>query len=228
MRDFDSTFPKTVEDAADDSLLIYQAETTNRCDAACTYCPHEKQARPLGAMSVDTFAEVLRVASNKVMALHHFGEPLLNPDLDTIVGLAAASGLEAGFSTNGRLLNQERLNRLANAGLRWCRIHTDPFGVRAASFVTPQHFELTEHSIEADNGAEKKERVSFSGAVKGPAAACGCERCSFVLKPWVVVLWDGRIATCCHDVHGLRSYDLCKTCDGYIFNSPRDWGHYDG
>jgi len=228
MRDFDSTFPKTVKAATDGSLLIYQVETTNCCDATCDYCPRRTQSRQLGMISVATFAEVIRVASNKVMALHHFGEPLHNSNLEVMIAMASVSGIDVGFSTNGSLLDQGRLNKLIDVGLKWCRIHTDPFGVRAAAFDVPSHFELTEHSIETNNGAEKKERVSFSGAINGPVGSGGYWRCSFVSQPWVVVLWDGTIATCCHDVNGIRSYDLCKTCSGYIFDSPRDWGHYDG
>jgi len=218
-----------VRDVPAQSLRVYQVETTNRCDAACAYCPQPAHARARGRITKETFLAALAAMSNRVVSLHHFGEPLLLHDLEDLVKLAAVRGFDVGFSTNGRLLTQERLNRLADNGLRYLRLHTDPFGVRLASFRVPAQVEMTEHRLEAANDAPQKGKVSFSGAVPGaPPRMSGAQRCSFIKDRWVVALWNGDIALCCHDVEGSNDPNLCSACEGYVFESPRDWGDYDG
>ncbi len=179
-------------------------------------------------MTEETLARTLDSMENRVVLLHHFGEPLLHKSLEALVGLCARRGFTVGISTNGKSLTQERLDSLAGAGLAWLRLHTDPFGVRLSKFSIPVGLEMTEHRILVMSDAPKKEIVSFSGYLDLPRRKDGPPRCSYLQDKWVVVLWDGSIALCCHDVEGTRSQDLCKNCDGYIFRDPRTIGHYDG
>ncbi len=223
------TFPKTVYEAQDESLNIFQVDVTNACNAKCSYCPHPKHVRKRGMMTPEVFDHVLRAAVNRTIQLHHFGEPLLHPDLNLLIANASRRGFTVGFSTNGSLLTQPCLDTLIESGLQWIRLHTDPFGVRKSQFKIPEGFEFTEHGILVDNGSEKKDLVSFSGTVATDVPEQGgYETCSFVHDQWCVVLWDGTIATCCHDIEGVRSYGLCRQCNGYVFASPRVWGDYNG
>jgi len=221
--------PRSIWDLEPGSTKVYQIETTNRCDAThiCSYCPHEEHARTRGLMDDKTLARALEVMSNRVVSLHHFGEPLLHPNVVEIVRGCTDRGFDVGFSSNCRLLTQEKLDDLAHAGLKWLRMHTDPFGVRLSQFIVPDQLEMTEHRIEADNDAPAKEKVSFSGYVKDMPAKKQ-RRCSYLEDDWVVVLWDGRLALCCHDIEGTQSTKLCTDCEGYVFQTPRDWGEYDG
>ena len=212
--------------AATGSLLVYQIELTNICNAACAYCPQPGHGRPRGFMSLETFAEALRAMRNRCVSLHHFGEPLLHSGLEGFVSAAASGGFDVGFSTNGLGLDQRRLDRLRECGLSWLRLHTDPFGVRLSDFSVPAGLEFTEHRLLSGSDAPVKEMVSFSGFLGIPQPAQ--RECSYIVDGWRVVLWNGDLGLCCHDVEGSRSISLCRGCSGYVFGSPRDWGSYDG
>ena len=213
------------------TLKVFQVDITNHCSAVCDYCPHPTHERARGFIGLGTFAQAMRVASNDIVQLHHFGEPLLHSELPEILTIARDAGKTVGFSTNGlgrRKLDRDYLRELIDAGLGWMRLHTDPHGIRIAGLDPPDGFELTEHAIEADNGAKKKERVTFAGQVDGPAPVKR-RRCSFIHDEWRVVLWNGDVALCCHDIEGGADESLCEGCEGYVFKNPRDdWGEYDG
>lgn len=210
------------------SIKVYQLETTNWCNATCTYCPHSTHKRAKGYLSLDTLKSTILAMQNTELSLHHFGEPLLHKQLEALVEFATGEGVSVGFSTNGKGLTQERLDRLVASGLRWLRLHCDPFGVRRSSFVVPDALEFTEHRLLANIDAPKKDMVSFSGHLDLSKKHEGRTRCSFLKDEWRVVLWNGDLALCCHDIEGTNSPRLCDECDGYVFKGPRDWGHYDG
>ncbi len=53
------------------------------------------------------------------------GEPLMNPNLEKMIGLAKESGIRVGFSSNGVLLTPARLDALMERGLDWIAISCD-------------------------------------------------------------------------------------------------------
>jgi len=216
-----------VTELRDASLRVYQCETTNRCTAKCSYCPHPAHARRRGHMRIETFVEVLRVMQNQELSLHHFGEPLLNPHIVEMVDMATLAGVDVGFSTNGVLLTQSLLEALHAAGLKWLRLHCDPHGVRLSRYDVPEGLEFTEHRMLADIDAPQKDMVSFSGHLD-MAPDRDHRRCSFLRDSWRVVLWNGDVALCCHDIEGTSDASLCSACNGYVFKGPRDWMNYDG
>lgn len=223
--------PQTVFDAAPGTLNIYQIELTNRCSAHCAYCPQPVLKRAKGSMTMATFKATLRAMRNREVSLHHFGEPLLHPHLLTFIRYASDAGFDTGFSTNGlglRRLTQGLLQQLADAGLMWLRIHTDPFGVRLSHFDVPAGLEVTEHRIDADNDATEKEKVSYGGFLDMPVKHDGQARCSYLKDDWQVVIYTGAIALCCVAAEGERDTSLCGRCNGFIFKGPRTWLDYDG
>ena len=216
-----------VTECAPASQLVYQIDIINVCNAQCSYCPYSTMQRAPQRMTKDVFAATLRCMSNREVSLHHFGEPLLHPDLEEFVGMAVGMGFRVGFSTNGKRLTQARLDQLGRVGLAWLRIHTDPFGVRLAQFKTPLGMAMTEHRLMVKNDAPKKDLVSFSGYLDMPTKVR--RACSFLTDGWRVVLSNGTFALCCHDMEGTNAKEvLCSECEGYVFRSPSDWGHYDG
>lgn len=63
--------------------LVY-VETTNACDAKCTYCLYERMERPVRTMSNKDFefiADKVKAAGLKIGAVFCFGEPLLDKKL---------------------------------------------------------------------------------------------------------------------------------------------------
>lgn len=81
-------------------------EITNRCNLACSFCPKTK--REARTMRASEFERVLEKLEGQVtyLYLHVMGEPLLHPQLDEILHLAAARGMKVCITTNGTLLPQ--------------------------------------------------------------------------------------------------------------------------
>ena len=89
-----------------------QVEVTSRCNAACIYCPQpflgRKQHMPLGL-----FKNLLPYLGYiDLVYLQGWGEPLLNPDLFSMIRACKAKGKRVGFTTNGMLLDEETSARL--------------------------------------------------------------------------------------------------------------------
>src|SRR5213593_4378688 len=87
-----------------------------RCNLSCTYCnEYDDISKPVPT------AEMLRridlLAALGTTAVHlSGGEPLLHPELDTIIRRIREHGMLAGVLTNGYLLSVERIQRLNRAG----------------------------------------------------------------------------------------------------------------
>lgn len=224
-------------------VRVWGVDVTNACNATCWYCPQPDHERARGFISEDTFAAVLDVASYPRFNLHFFSEPLLHPKLVELVAMATARGFQVGFSTNGVLLTQAKLDALGAAGLAWLRLHTNahrhrgqPFGVRLSSFAIPAGMVATEHRVGSEDEALgdvwDKGMASQAGFVPGMAEGGGAKRCSYLGtdggEPWRVVLWDGRFAMCCVDIEGKNDPALCSKCNGVVFTSPETVGDIDG
>jgi MoaA/NifB/PqqE/SkfB family radical SAM enzyme len=96
-----------------------------RCNLSCTYCNEYdaiSKPVPLDVMlrRVDKLAD-LRTSMITVSG----GEPLMHPDLDTMIARMRARGMIASLITNGYYLNQERIERLNRAGLDFLQISID-------------------------------------------------------------------------------------------------------
>src|SRR6266576_325444 len=77
-------------------FFIYQVELSSYCNMQCPYCPHPKMNREKGFMSEEVLgACIRRLKEQKAsrIVLHHFGEPLLHPELSERLQQVAASGL---------------------------------------------------------------------------------------------------------------------------------------
>ncbi len=102
-------------------------EITNRCNLACSFC--HRSARPKGFMAPAFFAQVLaRVRPHTDhLSLHVLGEPLLHPDLGTLLALCADQGLRVNLTTNGTLLPSSRELLLASPALRQVNVSLHSF-----------------------------------------------------------------------------------------------------
>ena len=83
-------------------------EITNICNRSCVFCP--KTARAPRTMTPEEF----RLLAGKIrpftdyLYLHVMGEPLLHPQLDTLLTIADELGFRVVLTTNGTLLPQQR------------------------------------------------------------------------------------------------------------------------
>ncbi len=93
-----------------------QVEVTSQCNAACIYCP-----QPLFSqrqhMSFELFKTLLPyLGYTELVYLQGWGEPLLNPDLFSMIQACKAKGKRVGFTTNGMLLDNETIHRIIDLG----------------------------------------------------------------------------------------------------------------
>ncbi|UQZ91327.1 hypothetical protein C4J81_18695 (plasmid) [Deltaproteobacteria bacterium Smac51] len=111
----------------------YQIDVSGSCNLKCISCPRGNFTYQPGAgfMSPDTFGQIL----DKILvedpfvgavALYNFGEPLLNPRLPEIIGLARARGVATSVSTN--LSFNIDLTETVKAAPAWFRVSVSGWG----------------------------------------------------------------------------------------------------
>ena len=70
---------------------VVQVEPTNYCNLSCPRCPMRTMTYPKGVMSNEVFAAIINECEGHhvLVKLFFLGEPLLHPDLDAMLTLAA-------------------------------------------------------------------------------------------------------------------------------------------
>ena len=95
-------------------------ELTHRCPLSCPYCSNPVQLE-MKSNEIDT--EIWKKALSEAVKLGilqaHFsgGEPTARKDLEKLVEHASKIGLYTNLITSGVLVNEERLQKLYDAGL---------------------------------------------------------------------------------------------------------------
>ena len=215
-------------------MKIFQIESTNYCNASCSYCPHSKMTRKKGTLTPEIFLQAVKVNESDYIGLHHFGEPLLNKFLPEIISMAHYFGIKVEFSTNGNANgNVELVKRVMDAQPYMIRYASDAFNNLEFLRMTTTFNKTTiikTHSVKYGT----KPFTTFAGAVEGESQIKG--ECYFKKYQYTCVLWDGRVVPCCCDYDGVEvigdiwsgvafkeNYDLCKKCSGYQFTEGGLW-----
>ncbi len=103
-----------------DPPLAVLAELTHRCPLQCPYCSNPLELeRASGELDTAAWTRVMDQAAAMGVLQVHFsgGEPTVRKDLEDLVGHAAGVGLYSNLITAGVLLDEARIERLAEAGL---------------------------------------------------------------------------------------------------------------
>jgi len=104
-------------------------ETTNRCNARCTICPHSRMERESGTMDDELYRSLVDECAARgcnTLHLHNFGEPLLDPDLPERIAYAKGKGIgKVKIFTNGSLLSGSRAQALLESGLDEIKVSID-------------------------------------------------------------------------------------------------------
>jgi MoaA/NifB/PqqE/SkfB family radical SAM enzyme len=96
-----------------------------RCNLACAYCNEYDETSP-PVPAPEMLNRIDRLAALGLSSLTFSGgEPLLHPDLDLLIHRVRERGMLAGLLTNGFLLNEDRIQRLNQAGLDYLQISID-------------------------------------------------------------------------------------------------------
>ncbi|MGE5552916.1 MAG: radical SAM protein [Betaproteobacteria bacterium] len=234
--------------------MIYQIELTNVCNSACPWCPHRTMKRPQGYMSRETFEAILQDARKggivgDQLGLHHFGEPLLHPDLPYFLDRLSAEGIAWRLSTNGRLLSQPAIRRLLLSSAKGQLVISMENGAAVEDVQTllrekqetgsdlaivVQGLDVLgrQYRLEGDFVAYTQRCHTWTQDGDGFLS----ESCPFVIEDWICALWDGTYVSCCADVEGesvlgaagrgrVRNHRwrACATCDVVpaFFEPPR-------
>jgi len=211
-------------------MYIYQIEVSNVCSLQCEYCPHPTQERRKGFMSQETFAKCVRLykmSQNRYpLFLHNFGEVLLHPKLPELLRHARAEGVECSFYTNGVRPNGQPYDRDVWRNLADCGLKRVAFSAHALSIG--QFRSAVRGVVQVTSIWDPKEspRDTWAGQVgqehgqDGQGETPRVGPCIFERENAFVVLWDGRISSCCIDVEGRRSpltVDEVLENGGYMF-----------
>jgi len=97
-----------------------QVEVTSACNAACIYCPRTvyKDVWEDRHLPLDAFRKLKPAfAKSRHVHLQGWGEPFLHPDFFEMVAIAKAAGCWVGTTTNGMLLNRDRVTRMIESGV---------------------------------------------------------------------------------------------------------------
>lgn len=96
-----------------------QVEVSSLCHADCIYCPTAIYPKDNGnrLMSMETFRKLSSsFPRTRLVYLQGWGEPFLNPNFFEMVRIAKAAGCQVGMTTNGMLMNAEKLTEVVNCG----------------------------------------------------------------------------------------------------------------
>jgi len=82
--------------------------------------------RPVGFMDVSLFEKIAsQMKYNKIVSLHHFGDPLLHPRIGELINILHKYHISASFSCNPQALSDEKINDLLDSQLDHLNISLD-------------------------------------------------------------------------------------------------------
>lgn len=91
--------------------FLLQIEPTSLCNLSCTLCPTGRRElnRPYRHMRLNEFRSIIDDMERYLLflVLWHWGEPLMNPELPSMIRYASERGIETVTSTNAHFLNDE-------------------------------------------------------------------------------------------------------------------------
>jgi MoaA/NifB/PqqE/SkfB family radical SAM enzyme len=108
-----------------DHPLLVHIVPIRRCNIDCGYCnEYDKISKPVPTAEMIARIDRLAALGTSVVAFSG-GEPLLHPDLDSLIRRIREHGMIAGLITNGYLLSRKRIEALNEAGLDYLQISID-------------------------------------------------------------------------------------------------------
>jgi MoaA/NifB/PqqE/SkfB family radical SAM enzyme len=105
--------------------LLVQIIPIRRCNIDCGYCnEYDKVSPPVPTADMLRRIDKLAELGTSVVAFSG-GEPMLHPDLETLIARIRSHGMMAGLITNGYLLSPKKIQALNEAGLDYMQISID-------------------------------------------------------------------------------------------------------
>jgi hypothetical protein len=132
---------------------------------------------------------------------------------------------------------------MENAGLAVLRISYDalcaPYDFEADKMIIKPHAVLPDSAAPPE--VMRKGMTTWGGLVpSSQVTKMPKVNCSFLADGWRVVLWNGTIVQCCHDINGdwpmgvvgdgiqlrMPGIPLCDSCHGYVMRTALVAGNY--
>ncbi len=105
--------------------LLAHIIPVRRCNLSCAYCNEwDDHSAPVPAEVLKQRLDLLAAMGTSIITISG-GEPLLHPELDSVIRHIRRHGMLAGMITNGYLLTAERIEQLNRAGLEYLQISVD-------------------------------------------------------------------------------------------------------
>ncbi len=102
------------------SLLSLNFLITSKCNLKCSLCSFSNNLNSgdngISPGDFEKFITSIR-AKNKPVLFFSGGEPFARKDIFDILGIAKRYGFKCGVNTNGTLLDEDKMNRLAGLGI---------------------------------------------------------------------------------------------------------------
>ena len=90
-------------------------EVTNFCNLDCIMCPRMNMTRDTGFMTLELFKKIIDQVESHAELVYlagGLGDPLLHPDLGSMIQYGKSRGVIIGVSTNATMLNDKNINML--------------------------------------------------------------------------------------------------------------------
>ncbi|MFQ5752373.1 MAG: radical SAM protein [bacterium] len=105
--------------------LLAHVVVTRRCNLSCTYCnEYDKVSEPVQLAAMKRRIESLAMLKTSAITCTG-GEPLLHPEIYSIIESIRSHGIVATIITNGYLLTEKRIKRFNDLGLNELQISID-------------------------------------------------------------------------------------------------------
>jgi MoaA/NifB/PqqE/SkfB family radical SAM enzyme len=105
--------------------ILVHLVSIRRCNLSCTYCNEfDNFSNPVPKQDLLRRIDLLAALGSENIHISG-GEPLLHPDMESIIEYISRKGISSGLLTNGYLLTPERIQKLNRAGLDYLQISVD-------------------------------------------------------------------------------------------------------
>jgi cyclic pyranopterin phosphate synthase len=186
-------------------------ETSQHCNRRCSYCPVSVSPKAIGTISEPLFNTIVDqldlMGFRGTLKYHFFNEPLLNMNLERLVGLAHARlpKVRHVIYTNGDALSEARATSLLAAGVRKFVI-TDHGHRRLTSFVSTAdariHWPWSRTLVRR---ITNKTFLFNRGGLISVARSRQFSYCSYPAYEAVIDM-SGNVLMCCNDYHGEQAF----------------------
>ncbi len=213
-------------------VISLNVETTNYCNLACTICPVNRgMARTKRYLDPGRFRDLIdRTPGLRFLLPFQWGEPLLHPEIGSMIRYAADRGIRSMMTTNGTLLDDENIDKLLKSGLDRLTISVDgdddthkeirgtalaPIRERVEELrrqrdrrESPMHIDVSMVLDDATRPALEHYRREWQDAVDRVQVIPKLQTvprtrpCRELWRGSLVVLVDGTVTACCADSEG--------------------------